>query len=126
MTTIERILNLMTESGITARKLTTETGLNHSSVTEWKKGKANPSYGAIVKIAKYFDVSEDYLLGKSPDPRPAAYKQSPSDEPPDSEIVEQVKKILTQLSEDVQKDVLEYAEYVKSKHNQEAPKAPRG
>lgn len=65
ITAIDRILNLMTEHGVKASKLTTETGLNHSAITEWKKGKSSPSTDAIVKIASYFNVSTDYLLGLS-------------------------------------------------------------
>lgn len=63
MRMIEKILELMKNKGINAAKLTTECGLNHSALTEWKKGKAKPSIDALSKIAQYFGVSVDYLLG---------------------------------------------------------------
>ena len=68
MTTIERIINLINAKGISAKKMLTELELSSSSITDWKKGKAKPSYGAIVKISKYFDVCEDYLLCKTNNP----------------------------------------------------------
>ena len=68
---VERILDLLKERGISALKLTTDLGLSNSAVTDWKKGKAKPSYGALVKIAEYFGVSVEYLQGKTDDPVPA-------------------------------------------------------
>nr|WP_312577705.1 helix-turn-helix domain-containing protein [Sedimentibacter sp.] len=59
---IERILKLIKERGITAKKLTDELELSNSAITDWKKGKARPSTDAIIKIANYFNVSADYIL----------------------------------------------------------------
>lgn len=66
LTTVNRILNLMEERHVTANKLLTACKLNTSAITEWKKGKAKPSYESLKKIAEYFDVSVEYLLGKPP------------------------------------------------------------
>lgn len=67
---VERILGLIAESGITAKELTERTGLNHSAISDWKKGKSKPGTDAVIKLAKYFDVSTDYLLmGEDPHKR---------------------------------------------------------
>lgn len=71
MTSWERVSNLMSERNITAYKLARSTGISSGNITDWKNGKASPSYGALVKIAKYFNVSVDYLLCKTDDPAPA-------------------------------------------------------
>jgi transcriptional regulator with XRE-family HTH domain len=65
MNTVERILDLIKKYNITAKKLAEEAGLSSSAVTEWKSGKANPSYGAVIKISNYFNINPDYLLCKS-------------------------------------------------------------
>ena len=57
----------MEEKKINDATLCRECGLNHSAVTEWKKGKAKPSTEAVAKIARYFNVSADYLLGLTDD-----------------------------------------------------------
>lgn len=63
---IERILKLLSDSGITAKKLTEDINISSSAISEWKKGKGKPSAEAIIKIAEYFNVSTDYiLLGKN-------------------------------------------------------------
>ena len=62
MTKIDRILELMKERGVKAVTLTTEAGLARSAISDWKKRKYEPSYGAIVKVAEYFSVSKEWLL----------------------------------------------------------------
>lgn len=43
------------------------TGINTSTLTQWKKGLQKPSVDAIIKIAKHFGVTTDYLLlGEEP------------------------------------------------------------
>lgn len=59
---IERILELMSKEGITAKKLTEDIGISSSAISEWKKGKAKPTSEAIIKMAKYFNVTTDYIL----------------------------------------------------------------
>lgn len=84
MSVIEKILKLMEEKQITARKLTTELELANSSVSEWKKGKAKPSLEAVVKIAKYFGVTTDFLLLQESDKqeRPVSESEKPFDRNP--------------------------------------------
>ena len=67
---LERILDLMERKGVKPATLLKEAGLNSSSIQDWKKGKAKPSYGALVKIAEYFNVSVEYLEGKTDDTAP--------------------------------------------------------
>ena len=80
---IERILDLMKKNGIKAAKLTADLGMGKSSVTDWKNKKAKPSYGALVKIAEYFNVSVDYLQGKTDDPNSDESIKSKIELPPD-------------------------------------------
>lgn len=61
--TIQRILHLIELAGITAKTLTQETGLSQSAISEWTNGKAKPSADALVRIAEYFEVPIEYLLG---------------------------------------------------------------
>lgn len=56
---------LLKEKGITASKMLTDLGMNKSSVLNWKTRGTVPSGATLQKIAEYFGVSVDYLLGKS-------------------------------------------------------------
>jgi len=46
-----------------------ELGISSGSITAWKKG-TEPSAAMVSKIANYFNVTTDYLLGLSDTPNP--------------------------------------------------------
>ena len=68
--TMKRILSLMEEKNITAYKLEKDIGISQANFSLWKKGRGSPKEVALVKLADYFDVSTDYLLGRTPYKRP--------------------------------------------------------
>ena len=53
---------LMKEFGYTAYKVSVETGIAQSTLSDWKKGKSIPKIDKIQKIADLFHVSVDYLM----------------------------------------------------------------
>lgn len=54
---------LCDEKNISVSKACIEMGLSRSIAAKWKNTKTNPSADVLPKIAKYFGVSVDYLLG---------------------------------------------------------------
>ena len=62
LTPIDRILNLMEQNNVTAATLTKEIPLTNGVISQWKRGKQNPSTDSIIKIANYFHVTTDYIL----------------------------------------------------------------
>lgn len=60
----ERIKQLCNRHGITITKLESDLGFGNSSIKKWEK-VSSPSVDKIIKVASYFDVSIDYLLGRS-------------------------------------------------------------
>lgn len=59
-----RIKELCTRNNISIAELERTLGFGNSSIKKWKN-TSSPSIDKIVKIAGYFDVSIDYLLGRS-------------------------------------------------------------
>lgn len=59
-----RIKELCSQKGISISKLEADLGFGNASIKKWEKG-SSPSVDKIVKIASYFDVSVDYLLGRT-------------------------------------------------------------
>lgn len=47
-----------------------ELGINKSNVTNWKQKGYTPRGEALQRIAEYFGVTTDYLLGKEPEEKP--------------------------------------------------------
>lgn len=66
MTFIERLNQLCQEKGISKRTLEKEAGLSIGSTSKWneKNGKV-PNATSQEKIANYFGVSIDYLMGRT-------------------------------------------------------------
>lgn len=60
----QRIKELCARSNITISRLESELGFGNSSIKKWEK-TSSPSIDKILKVAKYFNVSIDYLLGRT-------------------------------------------------------------
>ncbi|MDE7440172.1 MAG: helix-turn-helix domain-containing protein [Clostridia bacterium] len=59
----ERIKLLRNEAGIGQNKLAKDLQVSNASISYWETAKQEPTAEAIFKIAQYFNVSADYLLG---------------------------------------------------------------
>lgn len=46
-------------------------GVSQSAVGNWEAGKREPNYETTERLADFFDVTIDYLLGRSTEPYPA-------------------------------------------------------
>ena len=68
---------LCDEKGVSCNRAATEMGLSNATATKWKKTGATPSGDTLSKIAVYFDVSIDDLLGN--EEKPAAPKDCEPD-----------------------------------------------
>lgn len=61
----ERLSLLIKYNNITSAELARELEVSPALITKYTTGKASPSYENFIKIADYFNVSMDYLRGKS-------------------------------------------------------------
>lgn len=59
---MERLQGLMDERNINDRELKEACQISQNSITNWRKGM-KPQAAMVDKLAAYFDVSRDYLLG---------------------------------------------------------------
>ncbi|MFD2628755.1 helix-turn-helix domain-containing protein [Oceanobacillus kapialis] len=66
MTTFERVKKLCKKHGITIVQLEDKVGFGRNSMYSWKRNR--PSSEKLEKVADYFNVSIDYLLGRTENP----------------------------------------------------------
>jgi transcriptional regulator with XRE-family HTH domain len=59
----ERLRFLRQEMGIGQNKLADALGISNASISYWENGKQEPTAEALFKLAVFFDVTVDYLLG---------------------------------------------------------------
>ena len=94
----ERLFALCQERGITAYRMCKDTGVQPSVMTDLKMGRRQTVKAeTAAKIAAYFGVSVDYLLGNEEQKKPTA--------PKDSELDELVKDELVGFYGDVKKEL---------------------
>ena len=60
-----RLRSLREERKINQQKIAMELQISQASISKYEVGSAEPDIGTIIKIADYFNVSTDYLLGVS-------------------------------------------------------------
>ncbi len=101
--------SLLYEKGITASKMLSDLGLNKSSVLNWKTRGTIPSGSVLQKIADYFNVSVDYLLGKTDQK-----EKSPSIS--DEDIKFALFGGEGEITDEMWQAVREYAQFIKDKY----------
>lgn len=60
----ERFMQLLQANNITPYRVSKETGVTQTTLSDWKTGRATPKTATLQKIADYFNVSLDWLTGE--------------------------------------------------------------
>ena len=103
----DRLIKLRKELNLTQEELAQKIGYTRTAISAWEIGRNEPSNADTIKLAEYFGVSTDYLLGKTDirnieeDFRFAYHKETEG------------------LSEDEIKEALEFYKLVKNRKNKE-------
>ena len=66
----QRFYQLFKSKNITQDTLASYLGVSRQMIALYYKDKSVPSYEILIKIADYFDVTTDYLLGLTNNPKP--------------------------------------------------------
>lgn len=88
MTLVDRIRSMANQKGMSLPQLEVELGLGNGTISRWKT--SSPNTDKLQRIADYFNVSIDYLLGRE-------IQLTARDERDIEKILEQTRKqLLTQ------------------------------
>ncbi len=117
---VQNILRLAKEKKITNQQLCKILETNPNKIYDWKIGKSKPSAEDISKLADYFDVSTDYLLGRH---SASEIKKDGNAEalPPDTPLTPYQKQLIEfaeSLTEEEVKKVLSYIRFVLSERDE--------
>ena len=61
----ERLIQLRKERGLSQATVAKDLNVSLGIICYWETNKSDPTAGNIAKVARYFNVSADYLLGLS-------------------------------------------------------------
>ena len=62
---MNRIRNLREDRDLRQIDVAKATGIDQKTLSNYEKGKTNPDSYALIKLADFFDVTIDYLVGRS-------------------------------------------------------------
>ena len=65
---LDNLLLLLSQKRISKNKMLTDLKLGKNSFVNWEKRGTIPSGDTLYKIAEYFNVSIDYLMGRTDNP----------------------------------------------------------
>ncbi len=64
-----RLKELRKSRGISQLKLAIDLNMNQNSISRYENGEREADYATLILFADYFDVSVDYLLGRTDNPK---------------------------------------------------------
>ena len=68
MTFSERLKELLLAKGLTQLQVSQSTGMSLLGYQRYEYGSREPAYNKLLALADYFDVSLDYLVGRTNNP----------------------------------------------------------
>lgn len=72
-----RLKFLREQRGFSQKEFAAEMGLPYTTYNSYETGKRAPDFDMLSRFADYFQVSVDYLLGRSDDPEPEQKQKGP-------------------------------------------------
>ena len=96
----DSIKQLRVRHSLSQKQLAEQLGISQQTVAKWESGNASPKPALIKRIAEYFDVSADYLLGIKP-------------KIDDREVIAALFSDADDITDDMYGDAKRFAEFVK-------------
>lgn len=105
---MERLKELREAKKVTQSQLGEYIGAKKSAISLWESGKRQPDQETLVRLASYFGVSVDYLLGREDSPTPT--QQNALDDK-----IAQATRLLEGLNDENFRVAVEYIKYLAEK-----------
>lgn len=114
--------SLREKDGLSQTRFAQEIGFSQAAISAWENNTREPGIEALMKIAKFFNISVDYLVGNN---SKDFYKAKPKNETP-VELTPDGKELIhifNSLDADYQAQILEYARYFASRSTAQKKKS---
>lgn len=63
----QRFVQLLQNKGVTSYRVSKDTGISQTTLSDWKTGRAKPKVDKLMLLAKYFNVPIEFFLGDEED-----------------------------------------------------------
>lgn len=108
----DRLMKLRKELNLTQEELAKKIGYTRTAVSAWEIGRNEPSNADTIKLAEYFGVTTDYLLGKTDVRNPGQQ----IDDVLNETMIGMSKKEYDKLTETQKKQIRDFAIFVKNQN----------
>ena len=68
MSFTERLVHIRKSKNLTQKQVSDALGLSEVGLQNYEAGRRKPAFDILIALADYFDVSLDYLVGRSDNP----------------------------------------------------------
>ena len=72
-----RLTELRIGLNLSQMRLSKELGISQAAINRYEHSQASVPHGALLKYAEFFDVSADYILGRTDSPEGILFKHEP-------------------------------------------------
>ena len=63
-----RLTNIRRSKGFTQKQVADGIGISEVGLQNYENGRRKPAFDVLISLADFYDVSIDYLVGRSDDP----------------------------------------------------------
>lgn len=107
-----RLRKLREDKGMLQRELAEKLNLSRVAITHYEQGTRQPEWDTLKKIADVFNVSVDYLLGRTEHKAPNTNKPGG----PETIAAHRADDPMNDLPEEAQRSLDEFKEYILKKY----------
>lgn len=109
----DKYYELCKQKGVSPSAAAMEMGINKGTVSIWKSKGTTPQTAILGKIASYFGVSVDYLLGNEPKEKAPAESEGISDDDIKFALFNGADGVTDEMYEEVKR----FAQFIKDREN---------
>lgn len=107
-----RLKKIRTNKGLTQTEVANNLKISQQAYANYETGKRQPDQEMLAKIADYFDVSVDYLLGRTDTPKPSSLDEQLSGV--DFALWSEAKD----MTDSEKQDIINYMKFKKTQRNE--------
>lgn len=108
----DRIRSLREKHNLTQEQIAKKIGISRGTYAHYEINKRRPDYETLIKIAEIFDVSTDYLVGRSDNPGYKIIDDNKIESDPDLQIAFNA---ASDFSEEARKQTIDFINYIREK-----------
>ncbi|GED04325.1 helix-turn-helix domain-containing protein [Bacillus atrophaeus] len=119
----DRLVELRKSKKLTQQGLANRLKITRSSLSQYEIGKRQPDYETLKKIADFFEVSTDYLLGYS-NTKPVVEEEKTPYNVTDDPDLQIAFREAADFSEEARRQAIDFINYLREKEKAKGRKSP--